>query len=176
MIPDNAVLQLASLLVAQEVTSELLTTLQNPGVRQMLVALEPELEDLLSRDWTPRDYEDAAVEFCRLFILNPAVPARAAAWLDDKPDEIASRIQFMLDQGFLVLPEPYHNLTPDHLSILLLIQCSLGEEDDGQFWADNVSPWVPRFAQQIQEQSSSPLYRLVGRLLSRSQSSSVGVK
>jgi hypothetical protein len=28
----------------------------------------------------------------------------------------------------------------------------------------------------MQEQSSSPLYRLVGRLLSSSQSSSVGVK
>lgn len=165
MIPDNSVLQLASLLIAKEVTPDLIETLQNPAVSKMLISLEPDAKDLLTRNWTTNDYEDAAVEFCRLFILNPTVPARAAAWLEDQPDEIASRIQFMLDQGFLVLPESHKTLTPDHLSVLLIIQCSLGEEDDGQFWNDNVTPWLPSFAKALQEKSTSPLYRLVGKLL-----------
>lgn len=165
MIPDNAVLQLASLLIAKEPTPDLLATLQNPAVSEILIALEPSAKELLTRPWTEKDYEEAAVEFCRLFILNPAVPARAAAWIEDKPDEIAGRIQFMLDQGFLTLPEPYANLTPDHLSVLLIIQCSLGEEDDGQFWADNLAPWLPRFGKRLRKDSHSPLYRLVGHLL-----------
>ena len=165
MIPDNAVLQLASLLIAKEVTPDLLTTLQNPAVSEMLITLEPSAKDLLTRPWTKQDHEDAAVEFCRLFILNPLVPARAAAWIEEKPDEIAGRIQFMLDQGFLILPEPYLTLTPDHLSVLLLIQCSLGEEDDGQFWADNLTPWISRFAKKLRKESTSPLYRLAGHLL-----------
>lgn len=165
MIPDNSVLQLASLLVAKEVTPELLETLQNPAVSEMLISLEPSARELLTRPWTDQDYEDAAVEFCRLFILNPAVPARAAAWREARPDEIAGRIQFMLDQGFLTLPAPFSTLTPDHLSVLLLIQSSLGDEDDGQFWEDNLGPWLAQFATALQQKSTSPLYRLVGAIL-----------
>ncbi len=165
MIPDTSVLQLASFLLAKEITPEILTTLQEPSVRKLLVELEPKAEAILSQEWSEDDFEEAAVEFCRLFILNPVVPARAAAWFEEKPGEIASRIQFMIDQGFLTLPAPFDKLTPDHMAVLLVIQGSLGEDDDGQFWADNVQPWIKRFSKALAEKTNSPLYQLTARIL-----------
>lgn len=165
MTPESAVLQLAATLLAREINPEVLATLQEPGTKTILTHLEPSCSELLDKEWTPQDFEDAAVEYCRLFILNPAVPIRATAWFDDNSTEIASRIQFMLDNGFLTLPETFQTLSPDHLAVLLLIQTTLAGEDATQFEADNLTPWVPKFATALGERTTHPIYRLVSRLL-----------
>jgi TorA maturation chaperone TorD len=166
MTPESAVQQLAATLLAREVTPELLATLQEPATAGILIQLAPDCADLLQNTWTDQDFEDAAVEFCRLFILNPAVPARAAAYFEDeKSNEIAGRIQFMLDNGFLELPESFQTLAPDHISLLLIVQGTLAGEDATQFQADNLPPWVSTFSKSLSETTEHPLYRLAAKLV-----------
>ena len=165
MTPESAVRQLAATLLAREISPEVLATLQEPGTKAVLTHLEPTCSDILDKEWTPGDFEDAAVEYCRLFILTPAVPIRAAAWFEDNSPEIASRIQFMLDNGFLILPESFQTLSPDHLAVLLLTQTILAGEDATQFETDNLATWVPEFANALAEKTTHPLYRLAARLL-----------
>jgi len=165
MTPESAVLQLAASLLAREVSPEVLATLQEPGTKAVLTQLEPTCAEFLSKPWTPQDFEDAAVEYCRLFILNPAVPVRAAAWFEDDSLEIATRIQFMLDNGFLTLPETFQTLSPDHLAVLLLTRTTLAGEDATQFEADNLTPWVPQFAKALAEKTTHPIYRLAAKLI-----------
>lgn len=166
MSPESAVQQLAATLLAREVTPELLVTLQEPTTAGILIQIEPNCADLLQKPWTDQDIEDAAVEFCRLFILNPAVPVRAAAYFEDEQSNaIASRIQFMLDNGFLELPESFQSLAPDHIALLLIVQSSLDGEDALQFQADNLTPWASTFAKSLEETSTHPLYRLAAKLI-----------
>ena len=155
MNPESAVQQLAATLLAREVNSELVATLQEPATAAILKQLEPSCIELLGREWTKKDFNDAAVEFCRLFILEPKVPARAAAYFEEKELEIASRIQFMLDNGLLEIPEGFQTLSPDHIAILL------------QFKKDNLS-WLPEFARKLADQSKHPFYQLVAKLISLS--------
>jgi len=165
MTPETAVLQLAATLLAREITPDLLASLQEPTTANVLCQLEPDCRELLSKNWSPEDFDDAAAEFCRLFILNPAVPARAAAWFENDSLEIASRIQFMLDNGFLELPESFQTLAPDHIATLLIIHSSLEKEDADQFAEDNLKPWISRFTEKLRQTTDHPIYRLTGKLL-----------
>lgn len=165
MTPESAVQQLAATLLAKEITPEVLATLQQPGTSEILKQIEPSCADILDQEWTPQAFEDAAVEFCRLFVLNPAVPARAAAYFEKDELEIAGKIQFMLDNGFLELPESFQTLAPDHVATLLLIQTTISGDDAVQFISDNITPWVPQFATSLLEKSEHPIYRLVAKLL-----------
>lgn len=167
MNPESAVQQLAATLLAREVTPELVATLQESATAAILKQLEPSCIELLGREWTKKDFNDAAVEFCRLFILEPKVPARAAAYFEEKELEIASRIQFMLDNGLLEIPEGFQTLSPDHIAILLLVQTTLAGEDAIQFKKDNLS-WLPEFARKLADQSKHPFYQLVAKLISLS--------
>jgi len=167
MTPESAVQQLAATLLAREVTPELLATLQEPITAGILTQLESACAELLEKSWTDQDFEDAAVEFCRLFILNPSVPARAAAYFEEeKSHEIAGRIRFMLDNGFLELAESFQSLAPDHLALLLIVHSSLAGEDALQFQADNLSPWISAFSKSLHENTYHPLYLLTVRSIS----------
>ncbi|MDB4272997.1 molecular chaperone TorD family protein [Akkermansiaceae bacterium] len=165
MNPEAAVQQLAATLLAREVNPELLATLQEPSTAAILKQLEPTCAELLEREWTKEDFDDAAAEFCRLFILEPAVPARAAAYFTENDLEIAARIQFMLDNGFLELPEGFQTLSPDHIAILLLVQTTLAGEDAVQFKKDNLS-WLPEFSGKLASESGHPFYQLAAKLIS----------
>ena len=77
MTPEAAVAQLAASLLAHEIDASILASLQQPDTAKILTQIEPSACDLLEQDWAAEDFETAAVEFCRLFILNPAAPARA---------------------------------------------------------------------------------------------------
>ena len=165
MNPESAVYQLAATLLAREVNPELLATLQEPSTVAILKQLEPTCAELLEKAWTEDDYDDAAVEFCRLFVLNPAVPARAAAYFEESELEIAGRIQFMLDNGFLRLPENFQTLSPDHIAILLLVHITLEGEDAIDFKKDNLS-WLPEFSEKLLAESKHPFYTLAAKLIS----------
>lgn len=134
----------------------------HPGTGKKLV--EPSAAEVLDREWNKAAFEEAAVEFCRLFILNPAVPARAAAYEDKNSLEVAGRIQFMLDSGFLEVPERFRSLAPDHVALLLLVESSLEDADALQFKADNLA-WLPEFSERLRNESKHALYRLVARIL-----------
>lgn len=166
MTPESAVQQLAAGLLAREVTPEVLATLQEPATAAILAQLEPGCAEALGKDWTDEDFEGAAVEYRRLFSNDPAVPIRAVAWIEDDSPEIAPRIQFMIDNGFLLLPESFQSLSPDHLAVLLLTLSTLAGDDALQFRADNLDPWVPQFVAALTEKTSHPIYRLAARLVS----------
>ncbi len=165
MNPESAVQQLAATLLAREVNPELLATLQESSTAAILKQLEPACAELLEREWTKGDFDDAAVEFCRLFILEPRVPARAAAYFEENELEIAGRIQFMIDNGFLELPGGFKTLSPDHIAILLLVQTTLGGEDAIQFKKDNLS-WLPEFSEKLAVESEHSFYQLAAKLIS----------
>ena len=165
MNPESAVQQLAATLLAREITPELLATLQEPSTAAVLKQLEPSCIELLEKEWGEEEFDDAAAEFCRLFVLNPIVPVRAAAYFEENELEIAGRIQFMLDNGFLEIPESFQSLSPDHMATLLLVQTTLGGEDAIQFKKDNLS-WLPEFAEKLTSESQHSLYKLVAKLIS----------
>ena len=80
MTPEAAVAQLAASLLAHEIDASRLASLQQPETSLILQKIEPRVASLLNKKWAPQDFEDAAVEYCRLFILDPVAPARAAAY------------------------------------------------------------------------------------------------
>ncbi len=164
MTPEAAVAQLAASLLSHEIDASILASLQQPDTAAILTQIEPSARELLEREWTAEDFENAAVEFCRLFILNPAAPARAAAYEDKDSLAVAGRIQFMLDSGFLELPATFQTLAPDHIALLLLVYSSLEGEDSIQFKADNLA-WLPLFSARLEEESTHAFYLLASKIL-----------
>ena len=164
MTPEAAVAQLAASLLAHEIDAAVLASLQQPETAAILKQIEPSVADMLEKDWSEGDFEEAAVEYCRLFILNPAVPARAAAYEEKNSLEVAGRIQFMLDGGFLELPERFRSLAPDHIALLLLVSSSLDGADAIQFKAENLA-WLPEFSERLEKESRHALYRLAAKIL-----------
>ena len=164
MTPEAAVAQLAASLLAHEIDASLLASLQQPETAAILRQIEPSVAPLLEKEWTPQEFEDAAVEFCRLFILNPVAPARAAAYEEKDSLEVAGRIQFMLDSGFLELPERFKTLAPDHVALLLLVYSSLEGDDSIQFKSDNLG-WLPDFSELLEEKSRHGLYLFAAKIL-----------
>jgi len=164
MTPESAVAQLAASLLAHEVDASILASLQQPETAAILSQIEPSAKELLAREWTPEDFEEAAVEFCRLFILNPVAPVRAAAYEEDQSLAVAGRIQFMLDSGFLELPKTYETLAPDHVALLLLVYSSLNDEDAIQFKTDNLA-WLLKFSEQLEKEGEHPFYLLAAKIL-----------
>lgn len=164
MTPESAVAQLAASLLAHEIDASLLASLQQPETALILEKIEPRVAPLLGKEWASQDFEDAAVEYCRLFILEPVAPARAAAYDEKNSLEVAGRIQFMLDSGFLELPKRFKTLAPDHVALLLLVYSTLMGDDSIQFKGDNLA-WLPDFSARLENESEHPLYLLAAKIL-----------
>ena len=164
MTPEAAVAQLAASLLAHEIDASVLSSLQQPDTAAILNQIEPAIGPMLEREWSSSDFEEAAVEYCRLFILNPVTPARAAAYEEKDSLEVAGRIQFMLDSGFLELPERFKTLAPDHVALLLLVYSSLEGDDSIQFKGDNLG-WLSEFSERLEHESQHPLYLLAAKIL-----------
>jgi TorA maturation chaperone TorD len=164
MTPESAVAQLAASLLSHEIDVSILASLQQPQTAAILTKIEPSSRELLERAWTAEDFETAAVEFCRLFILAPVAPARAAAYEGNDSLKVAGRIQFMLDSGFLELPATFETLAPDHIALLLLVYSSLDGEDAMEFKTDNLG-WLSEFSNRLEGESRHPFYLLAAKIL-----------
>jgi len=164
MTPEAAVAQLAASLFAYEIDASLLASLQQPETAFILQKIEPRVASLLDKEWTTQDFEDAAVEYCLLFILDPVAPARAAAYDEKNSLEVAGRIQFMLDSGFLELPKRFKSLAPDHVALLLLVYSTLLGDDSIQFKSENLA-WLPDFSARLENECKHPLYLLAAKIL-----------
>ena len=169
---DASVLRLAATLLAGEVTPELVAELQAPSTTAALVAIEPACADLLGRPWRPDDFEEAAVEFCRLFILKPAAPPRAAAWLEEVSGVdalvVAGMMQSWMDDGFLKVEPAFAALPPDHVALLLFVLAEIGPGDAAQaaqFQKDHLESWLPDFLLRLEGESAHPLYSLAAKLV-----------
>ena len=169
---DTNVLRLAATLLATEVTPALLDSLQVPDTRAALSGIEPACADLLERSWQSADFENAAVEFCRLFILNPAAPPRAAAWLEEVSGidalVVAGMMQSWIDDGFLEVEPAFSTLPPDHVALLLFVLAEIGRDDPdraAQFRQDQLDSWLPQFLERLEEESGHPFYTLAAKLV-----------
>ena len=164
MTPEAAVAQLAASLLAHEIDASVLASLQQPETALILNKIEPLVAPFLDKEWDEQDFEDAAVEYCRLFILNPVAPDRAAAYDEKNSLEVAGRIQFMLDSGFLELPKRFKILAPDHVALLLLVYGTLEGDDSIQFKNDNLA-WLQDFSGRLENECQHPLYLLAAKIL-----------
>lgn len=137
---------------------------------------EPLCDDYIHKDWSDDDYEQAAVDFCGLFLMpETACAARAAAWLPIGGVITAETIDTLV-HGFvstwnIEVPASYQTLTPDHASLLLYLAAVIRKSEPSQvdeFEAIALRSWLPAFGSEL-AQTSSPLYSVIGQLLVSSQ-------
>lgn len=152
----------------RELDGDFLAFLRQPGIREVLASQVGEASALLAEWWTEAHWEDAAVEYCRLFVVPGLCPPLASAAGESRPrakDEegaIASRVVVLLNAGGLQLPPELAVLPPDHLSVLLEIYAWVLESGDPAGAADFrelfLQSWVHPFAESLVANSNHPIY------------------
>ena len=159
---EAALYALLGRLLAAEVDAEFLAVLRSPGVAEVFERAVPAC-------LVEFDLEDAAAEYCRLFVLPGGVPAVAGAWLPgEEPNRaagIAGLVANLKSELQLELPQ---DLPPDHAGLLLpLLAWLTGHQADAadDFIDAALRPWLASFARALAGRSNLPLYRAVGKLL-----------
>lgn len=159
-------------LLHREIDESLLALLRQPEVSAVFTDAEPLCADYIHRDWSAADYEQAAVDFCELFIMpETSCAARAAAWLPIGGVITAETIDTVV-HGFIStwkieVPAGYQALTPDHASLLLYLAAVIRKSEPSQvdeFEAIALQSWLPIFGSELAK-TKSPLYSVVGKLL-----------
>jgi TorA maturation chaperone TorD len=156
---------LLSRVLAHELDEELVKTLAQPPVAQLLEPAAPGLSDYLAA-FDDDAKEAADEEFCALFLLPGGVPPRAAAWIEGELETVGANIsraaQAQLDAtGRDVATGPWGKLPLDHLSLLL----SLASEGDREVADHLVKPWAADFGRALSARASCPVYRATGEVL-----------
>ena len=115
------------------------------------------------------DLEEAAAEYCRLFILPRGVPAVASAWLPGNDPNVAAPIVGLVHnlQSTLQLSLP-NELPPDHAGLLLpLMAWILDNQPDAapEFHAVALTPWLHAFASALELKAQLPIYQAIAKIL-----------
>ena len=160
-------------LIHREIDAKLLDLLRQPEVLAGFTELEPSCADYLTREWSESDYENAAVDFCDLFIMPESGSApRAAAWLEMGGELTAEAVDSVVNQFItewkIEVPPSYQYLAYDHLSLIFYLAVVIAEQDEElaeEFEAAVLTPWIGRFGESLKS-SSSPFYRALGVMLS----------
>ncbi len=160
-------------LIHREVNPQLLELLRQPEVLKGFTEIDPACADYFSKEWSESDFENAAVDFCDLFILPESGSApRAAAWLEIGGDLTAevvdSVVTKFITEWKIHVPPSYQHLAYDHLSLIFYICVVIAEKDEAlaaEFEAAVLTPWAGKFGDSL-AQSSSPLYRSLGIMIS----------
>ncbi|MFT5906504.1 MAG: TorA maturation chaperone TorD [Cryomorphaceae bacterium] len=159
-------------LLHREIDESLLALLRQPEVSSVFTAAAPLCADYIHKDWSAADYEQAAVDFCGLFLMpETACAARAAAWLPIGGVITAETIDTLV-YGFvstwsIEVPANYQTLTSDHASLLLYLSAVIRQSEPSQvdeFEAIALRSWLPVFGSEL-SQTTSPLYSVIGQLL-----------
>lgn len=170
--PLSGLYLLCAELLHREVDSNFLQVLRQNEVLEMFDNLEPGCEAYLQRDWSDADFEQAAVDFCDLFILseNDTAP-RAAAWLDPggelSPEAVDAVVGTFILEWKIEVPPSYQHLTHDHLALILYVAVVVREQDAGladTFEESVLDPWLGKFGEVI-AQCDFPIYRALGKVL-----------
>ncbi len=163
-------------LLHREIDESLLALLRQPEVSAVFTAADPLCADYIHKDWSDADYEEAAVDFCDLFLMpETACAARAAAWLPIGGAISAETIDTLV-HGFvstwkIEVPASYQTLTPDHASLLLYLSAVIRQSEPSQvdeFESIALHSWLPALGSEL-AQTTSPLYSVIGQLLVSSQ-------
>lgn len=155
-----------------------LGTLRQPGMLETLDKLEPGCSEYLSREWQTDDFEQAAVDYCSLFVLPRGAPPFAGAWLGGAPQEHSQRLLAQIHGIARQLDtEPgFANLPVDHFGLLLPLLAEAWLRDhrkavDG-LRQEILEPTIPAFAAACRQRTRNPLYRALASLLGQLFSSS----
>lgn len=159
-------------LIQRELDPQLRELLLQPEVFDVFVKIAPECRDYLTREWTASDYEEAAVDFCDLFVLPESGSApRAAAWLDIGGDLTAEAVDTVVHQFLsewkIEVPRNYQYLAYDHVSLMLYLYVVISEREEylgSEFKNAVLSPWLPRFGESLKG-AKSPIYRAISSIL-----------
>lgn len=159
-------------LLHRELDESLLKLLRQPQVLAFFTEAEPECADYISREWSKDHFEQAAVDFCDLFIMpETACAPRAAAWLSIGGSVTTEAVDSLVN-GFVTgwnieVPASYLALPPDHASLLLYLSAIIRQAEPDQvdqFEAITLHSWLPEFGAEL-AQTRSPIYKVIGQLL-----------
>lgn len=145
--------------------------LRQPEMLEAFEKLEPGCRAYLTRDWQAADFEQAAVDYCSLFVLPGGAPPFAGAWLGGAPDEHGSRLLGRISQVAqrLEVDARYANLPADHLGLLLTLQAEAWQQEDPQtaeLLEDEVlRPTAGAFGSAARERTGNRFYRAMASLL-----------
>lgn len=155
--------------------------LRAPEMSAALSKLDPQLDAYLDREWTADDFDDAAAEYCALFVLPRGVTQNASYWIPGDTAEVGHKlvagVHQVLNNFELSVEElPMGNVPHDNVGLLLLLAAHLYEVDEtsssssthgDDFVANFVSPWGPAFSAALLGKTQNPVYRAVGHLLAQ---------
>ncbi|MCG8416586.1 MAG: molecular chaperone TorD family protein [Proteobacteria bacterium] len=162
-----------------ELDSAAVEALRSQDIISVLDKLQPGCESYLSRHWTDEDYDDAAAEYCALFVLPGKVPLIASYWIPGATEEIGHQLVAGVRevlQRFALSVAALHtgNVPGDHVGLLSLLAAYLYQQDDplaaqhGRDFVETfVSPWVPAFTGALLAKTENPFYRALGHLLAQ---------
>ncbi len=131
----------------------------------------------LTREWDAATHEQAAVDYCTLFVLPKGVSPMAGAWLgqgDREPNgvHIQTVVSSLSARVGFPLPESLAAAPPEHAGLLLFLGGQLACATDSElskeaipFLKTTLCPWFARFSQALARSTVSPFYSKVGQLL-----------
>ncbi len=159
-------------LLVEELNPDLLSILKQPSVLEAFDGM-----DYLRQEWDAETHEQAAVDYCALFVLPKGVSPMAGAWLGGGEREptgvhiqtvvssIRARVGFPLPKSLAAAP-------PEHAGLLLFLGGQLACATDSElsqeaipFLKATLCPWFHRFSEALANSTVSPLYSKVGQLL-----------
>ncbi len=166
---------LAAHYLLHEIDPPGLEVLRQDDVLEVLEKLEPGCREYLAaRSWSPDDFDAAAAEYCRLFILPGGASPYAAAWLGGDPLVAGPRIAARIEEAIRALGEDPQVPSPrDHLGVLLTLTArawqagTAGEPLARELVEELLLPWMPAFSQALRQKTEHPFYRALGSLLSQ---------
>jgi len=174
----SAVYLLLANLFLREADATLLAELAKPDIADVLDLLEPGVAAYIrDTDWTPEAMNDLAAEYSRLFLMPEGVSPYAAQWMQGEEGAIRARLSDQITtlyEALRVEPADFGvgNVPSDQVGMLLaLTSVALQTESapKGKGLAgramDLMRDWAPRFADDVRENSESPLYRAAAGLL-----------
>lgn len=173
---EVALHRLCGRLLLREIDGEFLSFLKSDNGFAILAKEDPALAGLLAKDWQASDYEDAAVEYCRLFIvpgvsvpLASAYQAKGGRQSSGSDNGVSTLVPVVLEALTLSLPAELAVLPPDHLSVLLEIRAWLLQNEDfagaDEFTRICLSPWLGAFCNRLGNEAESPIYLATAQLL-----------
>lgn len=118
--------------------------------------------------WSAEQEDEAAVEYCRLFITPGVCVPLASAFLGGakggskgEGGAVALMVPGILEQLDVSLEPKLAELPNDHLSLLFSLWALLLEEGEGgeQFKELCIEPWALAFVVRLEEEAQHPFYQ-----------------
>ncbi len=174
---NKALYGLVGRCLVTELDSDAVTALRSPAILSVLGKLDDKLDGYLVRDWNEGDYEEAAAEFCALFVLPKGVTQIASSWIPGSTEDIGHKLvagvrQILENFSLEVETLSMGNVPKDNVGLLSLLAAELYgiDEVDSSSHGDDfvqsyVAPWGNAFGQALQAKTKNPLYRAIGGLL-----------